>query len=98
MAWRRILLAALVLSGAGGASPAEVGFIGGTTPSERPAGAPVITEFVKDAGWYDRALFGITPPYPASLRFLEDQGAWFTPFIHPGMHAPYDLRGWHQPR
>lgn len=42
-----------------------------------------------------RALTGVEPPYPASLRFLEDQGAWHTPFIHPGMTGPYDIRRWH---
>jgi len=69
--------------------------IAGVNPSERPAWAPVITKFNKDADWYARALTGIVPPYPASLRFLEDQGAWFTPFIHPGMTGPYDIRHWH---
>lgn len=77
------------------ASP-EPQFIAGTTPWQRPANAPVVTEVIKPEGWYDRALVGIEPPYPASLRFLEDQGNWFTPFIHPGMPAPYDIRGWHQ--
>lgn len=42
-----------------------------------------------------RALTGGEPPYPASLRFLEDQGAWHTPFTHPGMTGPYDIRRWH---
>lgn len=70
--------------------------IAGVRPWERPAGAPVITEFKKGPEWYQRALTGISKPYPASLRFLEDQGAWYTPFNHPGMPAPYDIRGWHQ--
>lgn len=69
--------------------------IAGLQPSERPAGAPVITEFEKDAAWYAEVLRGISEPYPASLRFLEDEGAWYTPFIHPGMTGPYDIRGWH---
>lgn len=71
-------------------------FISGVHPAERPQGAPVITQLTKDAPWYARALTGIEPPYPASLRFLEDQGAWYTPFIHPGMTGPYDIRNWHQ--
>ena len=70
--------------------------IAGLSPSVRPAGAPVIADFQRDQAWYQRALTGVEPPYPASLRFLEDQGAWFTPFNHPGMTGPYDLRQWHQ--
>ena len=89
---RGVVLCCLLLAGPAGAEPA---FIAGTTPWERPAGAPVLTEVVKPEGWYQRALTGIEPPYPASLRFLEDQGNWFTPFIHPGMLPPYDIRGWH---
>lgn len=69
--------------------------VAGLAPAERPAGAPVITEMRKDAEWHRRALHGIEPPHPASLRFLEDQGAWYTPFIRPGMTAPYDIRQWH---
>ena len=45
--------------------------------------------------WYQRALTGVAPPYPSSLRFLEDQGEWYTPFNHPGMTGPYDIRRWH---
>ena len=69
--------------------------IAGVRPWERPAGAPVITTFKKSPEWYAHALTGISKPYPASLRFLEDQGAWYTPFNQPGMLPPYDLRGWH---
>jgi len=69
--------------------------IAGLTPDRRPEGAPVIKEYHKDADWYKNALHGIMPPYPASLRFLEDQGAWYTPFNHPGMTDPYDIRNWH---
>jgi len=71
-------------------------FIAGLEPWHRPEWAPVVTEYPKDEAWYARALTGIIPPYPASLRFLEDQGAWYTPFIHPGMTGPYDIRGWHK--
>ncbi len=70
-------------------------FIAGVNPSERPEGAPVITTYVKDGAWYAQALTGVSQPYPWTLRFLENQGAWFTPFIHPGMTGPYDIRGWH---
>lgn len=76
---------------------ANAGFpIAGLEPWQRPQGAPVITSVERDEAWYARALHGISQPYPASLRFLEDQGNWYTPFIHPGMPGPYDIRGWHR--
>ncbi|MEZ5478973.1 MAG: hypothetical protein R3E95_16285 [Thiolinea sp.] len=70
-------------------------YIAGTHPAERPAAAPVLTEVHKDGAWYEQALHGVEKSYPYSLRFLEDQGNWFSPFIHPGMTPPYDLRHWH---
>lgn len=69
--------------------------VAGTDPSKRPENAPVTTEIQKDGGWYSRALHGVEKPYPYSLKFLEDQGNWFTPFRKPGMTGPYDIRGWH---
>ena len=73
-------------------------FIAGTEPSQRPVGAPVLATFTKNAAWYSTALGGIeAPPYPFSLRFLEDQGAWYTPFNRPGLTGPYDIRNWHDP-
>ncbi len=75
---------------------AEDGYpIAGTQPSERPAGAPVIREVQKPEGWYAKALTGISQPYPPSLKFLEDQGHWYTPFNQPGMPGRYDIRGWY---
>ncbi|PIE09253.1 MAG: hypothetical protein CSA72_13815 [Rhodobacterales bacterium] len=71
-------------------------FIAGVEPSQRPEGAPEITQVAKDGVWYQQALTGVSQPYPASLKFLEDQGNWFNPFIHPGMTGPYDIRGWHK--
>lgn len=88
------LLLLFGLSTAAGA--AEAAFIAGLTPDRRPPGAPTISTVTKDGAWYRQALIGIDPPYPASLRFLEDEGNWFTPFIWPGMLGPYDLRGWHR--
>ena len=70
--------------------------IAGVTPYQRPAGAPVIQEVDKSGGWYSRALTGISQPYPNSLRFLEDQGNWYTPFNRPGMPGRYDIRGWYR--
>jgi len=69
--------------------------IAGLVPDRRPVAAPTISEFAKDAAWYAQAVHGVEGPYPASLRFLEDQGAWFTPFSRPGMTGPYDIRRWH---
>lgn len=69
--------------------------VAGLAPDVRPAGAPRLVTYFKDADWYRRALTGISRPYPLSLRFLEDQGAWHTPFTVPGMTGPYDIRNWH---
>jgi hypothetical protein len=74
------------------------GFVGGTTPDRRPEGAPRVTSFTKSKAWWTKARRGITKPYPKDLEFLEAQGAWFTPFDHPGMRGPYDIRGLHGAR
>jgi hypothetical protein len=79
------------------ALPAEDVRIAGLEPSMRPADAPAIEVYPKDAAWYRYALTGVSHPYPASLRFLEDQGAWHNPFVRPGMTGPYDIRNWHGP-
>ena len=70
--------------------------IAGTTPWQRPAGAPVIEWVQHDKAWYAHALTGISRPYPRSLYFLDNQGNWYTPFNRPGMWPPYDIRGWHR--
>lgn len=75
---------------------AEPSFIAGVDPSQRPAGAPAISVFHKPSGWAAAAERGITDPKPASVKaFLADQGAWYTPFTHPGMLGRYDIRGLH---
>ncbi|MBK5934289.1 hypothetical protein C8N32_11344 [Rhodovulum imhoffii] len=92
----RLIAVSLVwaaLSGAG--MGAETPFVAGTAPDSRPEGAPTITETAKDSDWYAEALAGVEAPYPYSLRFLEDQGGWFTPFTRPGMTGPYDIREMH---
>lgn len=88
------MLVALGLPGSATPEPTRQ-FVAGTQPDRRPAGAPVLREMEKGPEWYERALRGISEPFPASLRFLEDQGAWYTPFIHPGMTGRYDIRGLH---
>ena len=77
------------------AASAEGPYIAGLAPYQRPAGAPVITEFSPSEGWRVQMLHGVAEPVPPHLG-VEDQGAWYTPFNHPGMTGPYDLRQWHQ--
>lgn len=86
--------AAVFLAAHGPAQSQEQQYIAGLAPSVRPP-APVLTDYPKPQAWYVAALRGVEPPYPPSLVFLDSQGAWFQPFIHPGMTGPYDLRGWH---
>lgn len=69
--------------------------IAGVNPSQRPEGAPTITEFPKSDNWYLKAVRGVVPPYPSSIRLmLLSQGKWYTPFSRPGMPR-YDLRDLH---
>lgn len=75
-----------------GTAPPE--FVAGLEPSRRPTAAPVQREAVRAPDWRDRAMRGIGEP-TAGLRFIEDQGGWYTPFVLPGMTDRYDLRGWH---
>jgi hypothetical protein len=77
------------------AEPAAASFVAGLAPHQRPQGAPTIREFVQDSSWRTRALTGVVTPVPASLAFLDNQGAWYTPFNRPGMPGYYDLRQWH---
>jgi hypothetical protein len=71
--------------------------VAGVQPDQRPANAPVVKEMQKkNKAWYDNAVTGISPPFPASFRFLDFQGNWYSPFIRPGMVGRYDIRGWHQ--
>jgi hypothetical protein len=70
-------------------------FVAGLAPNQRPAGAPVIQEFALSAGWRAQSLAGVSEPVPASLDFIDSQGAWYTPFNQPGMPGYYDLRNLH---
>ena len=89
-----VTVCALCGLAAGATSAAEYP-VAGVKPYERPEGAPVISQVHRDRTWYIRAVQGIAQPYPESLRFLESQGNWSTPFNQPGMTGPYDIRGWH---
>ena len=97
---RRMLMAAVVaLTSAASAHPASsagTGWVAGTTPDRRPEGAPVLSQYLKPPQWLASATQGITQPLPSSLRFLDDQGGWYTPFTRPGMPGPYDIRGLHR--
>lgn len=87
------LLLAIWMGSAGAVeSPSEVA---GLQPDRRPA-APTVTAVARTSEWYAKAFAGIAQPYPWSLRFVNDQGNWHTPFMQPGMTGPYDLRGWHR--
>lgn len=89
-----VLLCAATAVGTAAAAPAEVA---GLAPYERPAGAPRIE--APPPSDKPRTLHGIPDPAPPGLKFVRDQGAWYTPFDRPGMPPPYDLRGWHaQPK
>jgi len=74
---------------------AKAGFIAGLEPDRRPAGQPTIGEVVRPEGWRKQALRGVSEPIPESLNFLDNQGAWYTPFRKPGMDGRYDIRGLH---
>lgn len=88
---------ALVFSMSSGGLQAESNHpIAGMSPDQRPSGAPVLNKVDHSSAWYQRALTGLSSPYPASFRFLEDQGNWYTPFVRPGMTGPYDIRHWHR--
>ncbi len=87
----------LLFSMSGGGLQAESNYpIAGTIPDQRLSGAPVLNKVDHSSAWYQRALTELSPPYPASFHFLENQGNWYTPFVHPGMTGPYDLRHWHR--
>lgn len=68
--------------------------IAGVEPDKRPVNAPVQQEVNRDNVWYKKQLHGVTSPYPKSLRFLELQGRWYTPFSQPGMPGRYNIRNW----
>lgn len=87
-----LLSTIIIMTASGGASAAG---IAGLTPDQRPEGAPSISAVSHDDAWLQHALSGVEPPAPESLRWLADQGNWFTPFTGPGMTGPYDIRGWH---
>ena len=95
-----IMSAFLIVSGLGFSNISKLSaaeFIAGVEPGMRRTDIPVITQIKRDPNWQKNALSGISAPTPQHvLNFLKDQGEWFSPFLHPGMSAPYDIRGWHK--
>ena len=85
---------ALVCAAFSSVAAAE-GYVAGVTPSQRPTSAPKLTKFEKTSAWLPWAARGVSEPRPASLKFLDDQGAWYTPFSLRGMPGRYDIRGLH---
>jgi len=92
----KILVGILLIWVFSSASFAQDIFVAGVNADQRAANAPVIKTVRKPQSWYSQALKGVSTPYPYSLHFLENQGNWFNPFLHPGMHGRYDIRGWHK--
>lgn len=84
----------LICTGTTSVRAAEGSYVAGLAPYERPANAPRLT--ADTPLQRERALRGVSAPIPQSIeKFLQHQGGWFNPFLHPGMTGPYDLRGWH---
>lgn len=70
--------------------------IAGTAPSERPVGAPRLTQTPRGEAWEKNAYKGVSKPYPPSIvGMLRDQGGWYTPFLRRGAPGGYDLRHLH---
>jgi len=90
------IMVSVFMLGQSGIAAAQTYPIAGSAPYQRPEGAPTLVSVNHGPPWYANALTGVAQPYPVSLRFLEHQGNWYTPFNRPGMLPPYDIRHWHQ--
>ena len=71
---------------------AEPPLVAGLKPAQRPADAPIVVRFEQSEAWRAGALRGIAEPQ-TGLGFLNDQGAWYTPFNQPNSPGRYDIRG-----
>ena len=67
--------------------------VAGMAPARRPDAAPRIREVAPER--QQRMQVGL-PEKLDGLRFMRDQGNWYTPFDRRGMPPPYDLRGMHR--
>lgn len=70
--------------------------IAGVQPDRRPDSAPKVQSAAKPKDWQAKATAGVVRPLPPTLKFLDDQGGWYTPFDRPGMPGPYDIRKLHR--
>lgn len=75
---------------------AEAAPIAGLAPYERPVGAPLVKNVNRTPEWRAKVTHGVIQPLPAGLGFVNDQGAWYSPFAQPGIPGYYDIRGWHK--
>ena len=73
-------------------------FVAGVAPHRRPLNAPVVATYTVPADTLTTYLHGVEKPVPPNVRQAVESGAWFMPLRHPGMTAPYDLRGHHAPK
>jgi len=87
------ILAGLLLSMAGVAAQ-ETAAIAGFRPYERPVGYPVVVRYEGLDRWKEQAVRGLGQPV-VGLKFMDDQGAWYTPFNRANLLGRYDLRGLH---
>lgn len=74
---------------------AHGGTVAGLVPDRRPVDAPTVAETPVSPDKLSHALYGVVQPIPGNLATIAATGRWFVPLRSPGMHAPYDLRGWH---
>lgn len=97
MRYGGFLLAGLCLTIASAGSRAgDVAYaVAERTRDARPPQAPTVREFSPTPAWREKALQGIVSRGTENVRFLNEQGAWYTPFAAPGMPGPYDLRDFH---
>lgn len=92
----RAAAGALALSVLSLAAMAAEPYVAGTKPDQRPANAPHLATYNQTPELLAKATAGISQPLPPTLKFLNDQGAWYTPFNRPGMPGLYDIRGLHK--
>ena len=91
-----ISLALCLLTLACGAAAQTPGTVAGLHPDRRPDGAPQVTQGEWTAEQLRQALRGIEGVPPGNVETIAATGRWWAPLRGPGMHPPYDLRGWHQ--
>jgi hypothetical protein len=69
--------------------------VAGLVPDQRPANAPTVPDGLASPSNVSQYLYGVVQPVPGNVTTIAATGWWFVPLRSPGMHAPYDLRGWH---